>query len=100
MKELYDKPEAVVFITEIKELVDDLEGKKNHFLLKLEKESIHLKCDDTREKERWVSAINRLRNIYQGKKIFDWEDDRRSHKDEIDIRVMNVIMDEQEGRFG
>ena len=36
--------------------------------------------------------------IYKGKKIFDWEDDRSSHKDEIDVRVLNIIMDEQEGR--
>ncbi len=88
-----------MFITEIKELVDNYEGKKSHFLLKLDNEAVHLKCDDAAEKERWVQAISKLRAIYQGKKVFDFEDDRKSHKDEIDIRILNTIMDEQEGTF-
>lgn len=89
-----------MFITEIKELVDNYEGKKSHFLLKLENETVHLKCDEAAEKDRWVQAITRLRTIYQGKKVFDFEDDRKSHKDEIDVRILNMIMDEQEGNPG
>lgn len=50
-----------------------------------------------KEKQAWVESLNFLRVVYMGKKIFDWEDDRRSHKDDIDVRVMNLIMDEHEG---
>ncbi len=66
-------------------------------MIKMDNESIHMKCDKADEKDRWVESITGLMNIYKGKKIFDWEDDRRSHKEEIDVRVLNIIMDEQEG---
>ena len=55
-----------------------------------------MKCDEASEKEKWVTSIRKLMEIYKGKKILDWDDDRRSHKEEIDIRVVNIIMDEQE----
>ncbi len=95
----YDRPEAVVFINEIHEILTDHEGKKGHFLVRLEKETIHLKCDEQRDKDKWVQSLEGLKLAYAGRKIFDWEDDRKSHKDEIDIRVLHLIMDEHEGNF-
>lgn len=83
-------------VTDIKEIVNNLEGKKTHFLLKLEGENIHMKCDDTKEKEKWIDSLNGLREIYRGKKVLDWDDERKSHKDEIDLRLVNLIIDEQE----
>ena len=53
-----------------------------------------MKCDKAEEKDKWVQSLTALMEIYKGKKIFDWEDDRSSHKDEIDVRVLNIIMDE------
>lgn len=96
---LYDKPESVIFVNEIKEIVDNYEGKKSHFYLKMENEGIHMKCDEQKEKERWVESLRGLMEIFKGKKILDWDDDRRSHKEEMDVRVMNIIMDEQEDEY-
>ena len=62
--------------------------------MKLDNESIHMKCDKAEEKDKWVQSLTVLMEIYKGKKIFDWEDDRSSHKDELDVRVLNIIMDE------
>lgn len=87
----------MIFITDIKEVVDNYGGKNSHFLLKIEGgEEIHLKCDKKEEKDRWVQSINALIEIYYDKKIFDWEDDRKSVRDKIDVRVLAIIMDEQE----
>lgn len=83
-------------VTDIKEIVNNLEGKKTHFLLKLEGENIHMKCDDTKEKDKWIDCLNGLREIYKGKKMLDWDDERKSHKEEIDLRLVNLIIDEQE----
>ena len=91
-----DRPESVIFINQIKDIEDNYGGKKSHFLLKLDQENIHMKCDENSEKEKWVTSIRKLMEIYKGKKILDWDDDKRSHKEEIDIRVVNIIMDEQE----
>lgn len=60
---------------------------------------MHLKCDEIKEKNAWIEAINLLIELYQGKKIFDWDDDRRSHQDKIDVRVLHLIMDEHEDYF-
>lgn len=95
----YERPEAVVFISDIQELVDNFDGKKGHFMLRMEQESIHLKCDEVKDKSKWVESIEGLRLAYAGKRIFDWEDDRKSHKDELDVRVLHLIMDEHEGNF-
>ena len=57
-----------------------------------------MKCDKPEQKDRWVSSLNGLMEIYKNIKIFDWEDTRASHKEEIDVRVQAIIMDEQEGR--
>lgn len=89
----------MIFISDIKEVVDNYGGKKGHFLLKLEKEEVHLKCDENKDKNSWVEAINLLIELYQGKKIFDWDDDRKSHQDKIDVRVLHQIMDEHEEHF-
>lgn len=83
-------------MTDIKEIVNNYEGKNTHFLLKLEAENIHMKCDDTKEKDKWIGCLNGLREIYKGKKMLDWDDERKSHKDEIDLRLVNLIIDEQE----
>ena len=68
---LYDKPESVIFVNEIKEIVDNYEGKKSHFYLKMENEGIHMKCDEQKEKERWVESLRGLMEIFKGKKILD-----------------------------
>lgn len=59
-------------------------------------EGIHFKCDSVADKEKWVASIRGLLEIYKGIKIIDWEDARDSHKEEIDVRVLAIIMDEQE----
>ena len=66
--------------------------------MNLKDESIHLKCDEVKEKQKWIECLSVLKDVYAGKKIFDWEDDRKSHKEEIDVRVLHLIMDEHEGR--
>jgi hypothetical protein len=83
-------------VTDIKEIVNNFEGKNTHFLLKLEGENIHMKCDDTKEKDKWIGCLNGLREIYKGKKLIDWDEERKSHKVEIDLRLVNLIIDEQE----
>jgi len=84
-------------MSEIKELIDNYEGKKNHFLIKTDTESVHMKCDDQKDKDRWYESISGIMAIYKGRKIFDWDDDRASHKEELDVQIVNIIMDEQEG---
>jgi hypothetical protein len=59
-------------------------------------EGIHFKCDNVADKEKWVASIRGLLEIYKGIKIFDWEDARDSYKEEIDVRILAIIMDEQE----
>lgn len=95
---IFDRPDAVIFLWEIREIINNFDGKKNHFLIKLDTESIHMKCDDQKEKEKWYESITGIMAIYKGKKMFDWDDDRTSHKEELDVRVVNLIMDEQEGK--
>lgn len=88
----------MVVVTDILEIEDNYKGKNNHFLLRLDNETIHMKCDDKAFKDKWVTSLKGLLAIYQGKKVLDWEDDRRSHKEELDIRILYAIMDEQESR--
>lgn len=88
-----------MLITDIKEIVDNYEGKETHFLLRLDNEQIHLKCDDVKQKQAWVASLNFLRKAYEGRKIIDWDDDRKSHKDGADIRLTNMIMEEHEDEF-
>lgn len=88
----------MIVITDIKEIVTNYEGKATNFLIKLEGESVHMKCDDAKTKEQWFASLNGLREIYKGRKVLDWDDDRRSHKEDVDIRLASLIMDEQEGR--
>lgn len=95
-----DQPEAVLIVTDIQSLEDNYDGKKGHFRLVIKGgEGIHFKCDSAPEKDKWVASIRGLMEIYKGVKVVDLEDTRVSHKEEIDIRILAIIMDEQEGKL-
>lgn len=81
-------------MSEIKELVDNHTGKKNHFLLKLPNESIHMKCDKDAEKDKWVDALRKCMD--EVAKFGTLRDPRSSHKDSIEPSVLKEIMEEQE----
>lgn len=84
-------------VTDIQSLEDNFEGKKGHFRLVIKGgEGIHFKCDNVAEKDKWLVSLKGLMELFKGVKILDWEDNRTSHKEEIDVRVLAIIMDEQE----
>jgi len=92
----FDKPDSIIFVSDIEQLEDNYEGKKGHFLIKIVSgESIHFKSDSIPEKEIWVQAVNAFREHYKGMKSSE-EDTRESHKEEIDLKVLTRIMEEQE----
>lgn len=89
----------MIVVTDIHSIEDNYEGKKGHFRLVIKGgEGIHFKCDNVTEKEKWVASLKGLLEIYKGIRVLDWEDNRVSHKEEIDVRILAIIMDEQEGR--
>lgn len=90
----------MTFITEILQVTPNYKGKKGHFFLKLKGDGkdLHLKCDNTKDAERWVESLDGLSSFYMGKKIIDWVDERKDYKDEIDPRIMLMIMTEQESK--
>jgi hypothetical protein len=74
--------------------------KKGHFLLSLkDKTKVHLKCDEASEADSWVESIKELSAIYRDKKLVDFDIERK-YKDKVDVRVMNLIMKEIEGKRG
>jgi hypothetical protein len=75
-------------------------GKNSHFFLKLKGsgKDLHLKCDNIQEANKWVESLEGLSSWYMGKKIVDWIDERKDYKDEIDVRIVVMIMCEQESK--
>ena len=55
-----------------------------------------MKCDEASDKNRWVAALKMCREKFEGDK--SGSDDRTSHKDDIDPRILQIIVAEQEGR--
>ena len=99
-KDLTKPPKGVTFITEITKVIPNFKGKPSHFFLKLKGtgKDLHLKCDDVNQTKRWVESLVGLSDFYRGKKIVDWIDERKDYKDEIDVRVLIMIMQEQESK--
>jgi hypothetical protein len=88
----------VVFIDEIESIEDNYSGKKGHFNLKLKGgKDVHLKHDKPEEASKWVVVFQNLIKVYKGKTLLDFEIDRK-WKDEVDVRVINMIMEELESR--
>ncbi len=76
------------------------EGKKNHFNIRLKNgKSVHLKHDDDKEALKWTTAIEKLVSVYKGKSLLDFEVGS-NWKDQTDIRIVNMIMEELERNFG
>ena len=91
------QPKTVVFINEITKLVPAYKKKKNHFLLELKgTNNLHIKVDSMDDYQAWIEAITGLCEHYKDKKIFDWLDEREDYKTKIDVRIMNIIMAQQE----
>lgn len=80
---------------DIEGVQEKYQGKKNHFLIKLKTHEMHLKCDDQKEADAWVEAINNLLQVFKGKKLVNFDIDRK-YKDKLDVRVQNLIMKELE----
>ena len=91
----------MTFITEILDVIPKYKGKNGHFFLKLKGagKDLHLKCDKTQECNQWVESLEGLSCWYMGKKIVDWIDERKDYKDEIDVRIVVMIMCEQESKL-
>lgn len=56
---------------------------------------MHLKCDNQKDADNWVKALQMLQNVYKDKKLVDF-DINRKYKDKLDVRVSNMIMKEIE----
>lgn len=100
------KPNNVIFINEITELVDEHTGKKNHFLLKVRnQEELHFKVDEMDAKTKWVNALKELIARYplgscdniecRGVEI-PYLDNRKHSLDKLDIKFVDLLMVEQE----
>ena len=87
----------MIFIPEILDLEDNFGGKNNHFLIKLQKETIHMKCDDPAEKDKWFAALRICREKFANDKAT--VDDRDSHKEAMDPRILQIIVAEQESEL-
>ena len=94
-----EKPKNVIYIDEIKSIEEKYKKKKNHFNVVLKNgKNLHLKCDKVEDMKNWVDCLNSLKQIYDGKKLVDF-DINRKYKDQIDVRVMNLIMEEHEKNY-
>lgn len=92
-------PKNVIYIDEIDTIETKYKKKKNHFNVVLKNgKNLHLKCDKVQDMESWVDCLNSLKSIYEGKKLVDF-DINRKYKDQIDVRVMNMIMEEHEKTY-
>lgn len=89
-----DKPEAVIVVPDIVDVQDNYGGNNNAFLIKLPQESVHMKCDEAADKDRWVAALKTCRHKFAKEKSSG--DDRKNHKDELDPRILQIIVAEQE----
>ena len=91
-----EPPKNVIFIDEIKGVDNNVEGKRGNFIIKLKNgKDINLKHDDPAVADRWVDCILKVMKVYMGKSMLDFEVDRK-WKDEVDIRVTYMIMEELE----
>ena len=82
---------------EIKSVEPRYKGKKTHFGLRLSSgKKMHLKCDKEEDSKEWVEALTALMNVYKNKDFGDF-DTNRQYKDKVDIRIINLIMQEIEG---
>ena len=84
-----------MFLSEIKEVIDNYEGKKTHFFIRNNLNDVHLKIDSVEEKDKWVKTINELRKYYN-KQTTDLIDNRKNTSDILEAKIVNMIMKEQE----
>jgi len=91
-------PKGITFITELSTVIPEYKGKKNHLYLSIKGDSrdIHLKIDNTDQYRKWRDALIGLKSYYEGERIFDFLDPRLDYKEKIDVRILNLIMQELE----
>lgn len=93
---MVDQPKNVILIDEITKVDDNHKDKKGYCCIYLSNgKEVILKHDNEEETAKWMKALTRITSIYKGKNLFDFEVDRK-YKDKVDIRILNMIMEELE----
>ena len=71
-------------------------GKETHFNIKLKcGKNLHLKAPSAEEAKKWVQNIENIRKLYEGKLFIDLNP-HRNWKEQVDLNVLNVCMEEIE----
>ena len=82
----------------MEKIEENCQNKENHFKVHLKNgKSMHLKCKNQAEKNSWVQSLSGLIEIWRDKKLLEFSDTRK-YKDETDPRIVNIIMQELEGK--
>ena len=76
---------------DIKDVVDNYKDKLSHFLIQLEGNSLHLKCDNYDEKNDWLRAIQFMRDRFQSSCFFSQRKYKERIDDETSIRIQAEI---------
>lgn len=93
----YDtKPKGIIFCKEIKEVIDNFEGNKDTLMVKSNLDDMQIKIENPEEKQKWVNSLRFLAKFYQEEKESVCLDNRKSFKDTIDIKALNMILEDQE----
>ena len=87
-------PSNIIDIRDIQDVIDNYKKKISHFLIKLKNKEIHLKCDNYDEKNKWLQAIQYMRNKYSSSCYFN----ERKYKEDIDDETSLLIYAENEMR--
>ena len=89
----YDsKPTKVIYMQEIKEILENAKGKLNLAMLVLENDSLCIKFDSPKEMEVWTKPLKYLQDFYKNEKL----PRARSMNEEIDMEACLKIMSENE----
>lgn len=95
--ENYDtKPKGIIFSKEIKEVVDNFEGNKETFLVKSNLDDMQIKIENAEDRQRWIDGLRSVAKFYREERESVCLDNRKTFKDSIDIKALNMILEDQE----
>ena len=90
------KPKNIIFIDEIVSVEENYMGKPTHFNIRLRGDkNLHLKAPSPDEAKKWCTTLKRVSQLFAGKFFVDTEP-LRKWKDKVELRVLNMIMEDVE----